>query len=94
MLINGWKIEIVEGDKVLFFSEEELELENKDPNYVSLNGLLSNMSYEDNKEFWDEEESDYEEQLDFDEDKVKQIVKDFFKDQKIEINIKQTTLDT
>jgi hypothetical protein len=101
-LINGWEIEIEEDGKVIHFSSDELELENKDPDYVSLNGLLSDMSYEDNKEFWDqldegeyeEDEVDFEEELEYDDGKVEQIVKDFFDDQTLVVNIRTSQDDS
>jgi len=85
-LINGWQIEVVGG--------------NKDDDFSSLSDILSNMSYEANKSFWEEydqdnedeieqdDDFDIEEDLEVDEDVVEKIVKKFFDDESLEINIR------
>ena len=106
LVINGWDIEIVDnekviGDKVINFSAEELR--NQEPNYVALTDILSDMSYKDNKAFFDEvddnqeggyTDSDFFEEVEYDKGIVEDIVKKFFDDDTLLINIKSSTSDT
>lgn len=102
-LINGWDIEIIDGSKTIDFSASESFNKSKDPNFESLSSRLSMMSYKLNKDLMDSQDDDDDDDdesvfctddIEIDEHDVELIVKDYFKDDTLEVNVRYSKCDT